>query len=163
MRPPGSTANVTFTQDESDEMTYQVCQLRRRGWTFQRIADELNIAPSGAHFHWTKALKQRQRDMANTIDEYRTEQLEEIEEQAQRLNAMVEFGGDEAVQAEGLLIKLREQKARLMGTQAPIKVEGETVTRFVVTVEGVKSWQDDETEGATSGDPNDPPEAPDAV
>jgi predicted transcriptional regulator len=144
-------------------MTAQVCAFRRRGWTFQKIATELGITAPGAHYHWTKALKLRQQQMFNTIDEYRTEQLEEIEEQAQRLNIAIEKGGDEALAAESLLIKLREQKAKLMGTHAPIKVEGETTTRFLVTVEGVRSWHDDEAEGAAPGDTDDPSEAPDPV
>lgn len=36
-----------------------------------------------------------------------------------------------------------------------IAIEPETITRFVVTVEGVKSWQDDETEGTAPGDTDD--------
>ena len=154
-RQPGSTAHVTTTPDESDDLTARVVSLRReKGWTFHRIGKELDIAAPTAFYHWKKAITMRQQQMFADIDHIRTEQLEEIEQQVERLHAIIEDGGDEALAAESLLIKLREQKAKLMGTHAPIKVEGETSTRFIVTVEGVRSWHD-EAEGTAPGDTDD--------
>jgi AraC-like DNA-binding protein len=135
----------------------KVLELRRAGFTFQRIAEEVGYAtPSGAQ----RALERiMTRNIPQAPEEFRWQELDRLDRMQVALWPRAMKGDDRAI---GTIIRLMERRARLVGIDAPQRIQAEVVNydgtrdidgdieRIVNLIRGVDSSQPLEVEGGTS-------------
>lgn len=117
---------------EAKERMAQAVELRKRGMTYQAIADALGYAhPGAAHKAVTTALRETMREPA---DELRTLELE-------RLDAIMAANWDKATgedpdeRAATTVLRVMEARRKLLGLDAPAKVEAaEGATLGVIVI-----------------------------
>ncbi len=94
----------------------QCVRLRRRGWTYQQIGDELGITAATAYEHVSKAL-------AKVRAETHEKATEIVEMELQRIDAMIKGLADKAeegdVQAVDRVIKLMIRRSKYLQLDAP--------------------------------------------
>jgi hypothetical protein len=105
------------------EKERRVLELRRAGYTFDDIAKTVGYAsPSGAFYALSRALKRTLQQPANELREMETDRLD-------RLQAAVwpkALAGDN--KAVDTILKIMDRRARLLGLDAPSKMQVETTT-----------------------------------
>lgn len=106
------------------ERERRVIELRRAGYTFDDIAKAVGYSfASGAHAAYRRALKR-------TLQEAGVEELREAEvdrlDRLQRALWTQALTGD--VKAISTLLRLMERRARLLGLDAPQKIQAEVTT-----------------------------------
>jgi len=135
----------------------KVLELRRAGFTFQRIAEEVGYAtPSGAQ----RALERiMTRNIPQAPEEFRWQELDRLDRMQVALWPRAMKGDDRAI---GTIIRLMERRARLVGIDAPQRIQAEVVNydgtrdidgdieRIVNLIRGVDSSQPLEVESGTS-------------
>lgn len=135
----------------------KVLELRRAGFTFQRIAEEVGYAtPSGAQ----RALERiMTRNIPQAPEEFRWQELDRLDRMQVALWPRAMKGDDRAI---GTIIRLMERRARLVGIDAPQRIQAEVVNydgtrdidgdieRIVNILRGVDSGEPLEVEGGTS-------------
>lgn len=135
----------------------KVLELRRAGFTFQRIAEEVGYAtPSGAQ----RALERiMTRNIPQAPEEFRWQELDRLDRMQVALWPRAMKGDDRAI---GTIIRLMERRARLVGIDAPQRIQAEVVNydgtrdidgdieRIVNLIRGVDSSEPLEVEGGTS-------------
>ena len=134
----------------------KVLELRRAGFTFQRIAEEVGYAtPSGAQ----RALERiMTRNLPQAPEEFRWQELDRLDRMQVALWPRAMKGDDRAI---GTIIRLMERRARLVGIDAPQRIQAEVVNydgtrdidgdieRIVNLIRGVDSGEPLEVEGGT--------------
>jgi hypothetical protein len=134
----------------------KVLELRRAGFTFQRIAEEVGYAtPSGAQ----RALERiMTRNVPQAPDEFRWQELDRLDRMQVALWPRAMKGDDRAI---GTIVKLMERRAKLVGIDAPQRIQAEVVNydgtrdidgdieRIVNLIRGVDLGQPLEVEGGT--------------
>lgn len=142
---------------ELEAKELKVLDLRRAGFTFQRIAEEVGYAtPSGAQ----RALE---RIMARNIpmapEEFRWQELDRLDRMQVALWPRAMKGDDRAI---GTIVRLMERRAKLVGIDAPTKIQAEVVNydgnrdidgdieRIVNLIRGVDSGEPLALEGGAS-------------
>jgi hypothetical protein len=134
----------------------KVLELRRAGFTFQRIAEEVGYAtPSGAQ----RALERiMTRNLPQAPEEFRWQELDRLDRMQVALWPRAMKGDDRAI---GTIIRLMERRARLVGIDAPQRIQAEVVNydgtrdidgdieRIVNLIRGVDSSEPLEVEGGT--------------
>lgn len=142
---------------ELEAKELKVLELRRAGFTFQRIAEEVGYAsPSGAQ----RALERiMTRHLPQAIEEHRWQELDRLDRMQVALWPRAMKGDDKAINT---IVRLMERRARLVGMDAPTKIQAEVVNydgnrdidgdieRIVNLIRGVDSSQPLEVEGGTS-------------
>lgn len=130
----------------------QAARYRAEGWTYHRIATELDYADaSGARKAVQRALKASVRDANDTAIHLELNALDELAREAwavlKRDHVVVSQGrvvmiGEEAVPDDApvlaaidRLLKIQERRAKLLGLDAPTKSRVEVVTEDVVDAE----------------------------
>ena len=100
----------------------KVLELRRAGFTFQRIAEEVGYAtPSGAQ----RALERiMTRNIPQAPEEFRWQELDRLDRMQVALWPRAMKGDDRAI---GTIIRLMERRARLVGIDAPQRIQAEVV------------------------------------
>jgi hypothetical protein len=100
----------------------KVLELRRAGFTFQRIAEEVGYAtPSGAQ----RALERiMTRNLPQAPEEFRWQELDRLDRMQVALWPRAMKGDDRAI---GTIIRLMERRARLVGIDAPQRIQAEVV------------------------------------
>jgi hypothetical protein len=135
----------------------KVLELRRAGFTFQRIAEEVGYAtPSGAQ----RALERiMTRNIPQAPEEFRWQELDRLDRMQVALWPRAMKGDDRAI---GTIIRLMERRARLVGIDAPQRIQAEVVNydgtrdidgdieRIVNLIRGVDRSEPLEVEGGTS-------------
>jgi hypothetical protein len=135
----------------------KVLELRRAGFTFQRIAEEVGYAtPSGAQ----RALERiMTRNLPQAPEEFRWQELDRLDRMQVALWPRAMKGDDRAI---GTIIRLMERRARLVGIDAPQRIQAEVVNydgtrdidgdieRIVNLIRGVDRSEPLEVEGGTS-------------
>jgi hypothetical protein len=135
----------------------KVLELRRAGFTFQRIAEEVGYAtPSGAQ----RALERiMTRNIPQAPEEFRWQELDRLDRMQVALWPRAMKGDDRAI---GTIIRLMERRARLVGIDAPQRIQAEVVNydgtrdidgdieRIVNLIRGVDRGEPLEVEGGTS-------------
>jgi hypothetical protein len=135
----------------------KVLELRRAGFTFQRIAEEVGYAtPSGAQ----RALERiMTRNVPQAPEEFRWQELDRLDRMQVALWPRAMKGDDRAI---GTIVRLMERRARLVGIDAPQRIQAEVVNydgnrdidgdieRIVNLIRGVDSSQPLEVESGTS-------------
>jgi hypothetical protein len=134
----------------------KVLELRRAGFTFQRIAEEVGYAtPSGAQ----RALERiMTRNIPQAPEEFRWQELDRLDRMQVALWPRAMKGDDRAI---GTIIRLMERRARLVGIDAPQRIQAEVVNydgtrdidgdieRIVNLIRGVDSGEPLEVESGT--------------
>ena len=155
IQEPEQTAEEKAAELEAKEA--KVLELRRAGFTFQRIAEEVGYAtPSGAQ----RALERiMTRNIPQAPEEFRWQELDRLDRMQVALWPRAMKGDDRAI---GTIIRLMERRARLVGIDAPQRIQAEVVNydgtrdidgdieRIVNLIRGVDSSQPLEVEGGTS-------------
>jgi len=135
----------------------KVLELRRAGFTFQRIAEEVGYAtPSGAQ----RALERiMTRNVPQAPEEFRWQELDRLDRMQVALWPRAMKGDDRAI---GTIVRLMERRARLVGIDAPQRIQAEVVNydgtrdidgdieRIVNILRGVDSSEPLEVESGTS-------------
>jgi hypothetical protein len=155
IQAPEPTAEEKAAELEAKEA--KVLELRRAGFTFQRIAEEVGYAtPSGAQ----RALERiMTRNVPQAPEEFRWQELDRLDRMQVALWPRAMKGDDRAI---GTIVRLMERRARLVGIDAPQRIQAEVVNydgnrdidgdieRIVNLIRGVDSSQPLEVEGGTS-------------
>ena len=142
---------------EHEAKELKVLELRRAGFTFQRIAEEVGYAsPSGAHRAFERIMT---RHLPQAIAEHRWQELDRLDRMQVALWPRAMKGDDKAINT---IVRLMERRARLVGIDAPQRIQAEVVNydgtrdidgdieRIVNLIRGVDSSQPLEVEGGTS-------------
>jgi hypothetical protein len=155
IQTPEQLAQERAVELEAKEL--KVLELRRAGFTFQRIAEEVGYAtPSGAQ----RALERiMTRNVPQAPEEFRWQELDRLDRMQVALWPRAMKGDDRAI---GTIVRLMERRARLVGIDAPQRIQAEVVNydgtrdidgdieRIVNLIRGVDSSQPLEVEGGTS-------------
>jgi hypothetical protein len=155
IQAPEQTAEEKAAEREAKEL--KVLELRRAGFTFQRIAEEVGYAtPSGAQ----RALERiMTRNVPQAPEEFRWQELDRLDRMQVALWPRAMKGDDRAI---GTIVRLMERRARLVGIDAPQRIQAEVVNydgtrdidgdieRIVNILRGVDSSEPLEVEGGTS-------------
>jgi AraC-like DNA-binding protein len=142
---------------EREAKEAKVLELRRAGFTFQRIAEEVGYAtPSGAQ----RALERiMTRNVPQAPEEFRWQELDRLDRMQVALWPRAMKGDDRAI---GTIVRLMERRARLVGIDAPQRIQAEVVNydgnrdidgdieRIVNILRGVDSSESLEVESGTS-------------
>lgn len=142
---------------ELEAKELKVLELRRAGFTFQRIAEEVGYAtPSGAQ----RALERiMTRNLPQAPEEFRWQELDRLDRMQVALWPRAMKGDDRAINT---IVRLMERRARLVGIDAPQRIQAEVVNydgtrdidgdieRIVNLIRGVDSSQPLEVESGTS-------------
>jgi hypothetical protein len=142
---------------ERESKEAKVLELRRAGFTFQRIAEEVGYAtPSGAQ----RALERiMTRNVPQAPEEFRWQELDRLDRMQVALWPRAMKGDDRAI---GTIVRLMERRARLVGIDAPQRIQAEVVNydgtrdidgdieRIVNILRGVDSSEPLEVESGTS-------------
>jgi hypothetical protein len=141
---------------EREAKESRVLDLRRAGFTFQRIAEEVGYAtPSGAQ----RALERiMTRNVPQAPEEFRWQELDRLDRMQVALWPRAMKGDDRAIST---IVRLMERRARLVGIDAPTRVQAEVVNydgnrdidgdieRIVNLIRGVDSSEPLAVEGGT--------------
>ena len=155
IQEPQQTAEEKAAELEAKEL--KVLELRRAGFTFQRIAEEVGYAtPSGAQ----RALERiMTRNVPQAPEEFRWQELDRLDRMQVALWPRAMKGDDRAI---GTIVRLMERRARLVGIDAPQRIQAEVVNydgnrdidgdieRIVNILRGVGSSEPLEVESGTS-------------
>lgn len=108
---------------ELDKTEQRVIDLRRAGWTFKRIADELGYSNASGPANVFKRIMDEQYQVTRAAaDAFRQEEAERLDEQLQLLISGQTAAPENLAYVDKIL-KVLERKARLMGLDAPTRVE----------------------------------------
>jgi hypothetical protein len=154
IQTPELTAEEKAAELEAKEA--KVLELRRAGFTFQRIAEEVGYAtPSGAQ----RALERiMTRNVPQAPEEFRWQELDRLDRMQVALWPRAMKGDDRAI---GTIVRLMERRARLVGIDAPQRIQAEVVNydgnrdidgdieRIVNILRGVDSSEPLEVESGT--------------
>jgi hypothetical protein len=154
IQEPQQTAEEKAAELEAKEA--KVLELRRAGFTFQRIAEEVGYAtPSGAQ----RALERiMTRNVPQAPEEFRWQELDRLDRMQVALWPRAMKGDDRAI---GTIVRLMERRARLVGIDAPQRIQAEVVNydgnrdidgdieRIVNILRGVDSSEPLEVESGT--------------
>jgi hypothetical protein len=142
---------------ELEAKELKVLDLRRAGFTFQRIAEEVGYATaSGAQ----RALERiMTRNLPQAPEEFRWQELDRLDRMQVALWPRAMKGDDKAINT---IVRLMERRARLVGIDAPTKIQAEVVNydgtrdidgdieRIVNLIRGVDLSEPLEVESGTS-------------
>lgn len=124
----------------------QALQMRRSGWTFQRIAEKLGYAsPSGAHNAVKRALDRTIREPADELRQHELGRLESLHE------ALWDkaVGGD--LRTTDRILKIAERRAKLVGLDklaegfmSPAEIQQALVTLVSIAQKHLKTPEERE-------------------
>jgi hypothetical protein len=149
--------DVDITEDALLAKELRVLDLRRAGFTFQRIAEETGYKQaSGAQRAYERIMA---RDKPLAPEEHRWQELDRLDRMQVALWPRAMKGDDRAINT---IVRLMERRARLVGIDAPQRIQAEVVNydgtrdidgdieRIVNLIRGVDLSQPLEVEGGTS-------------
>jgi transposase-like protein len=110
---PGATEAAAKNQCAAYEM-------KIRGMTYRQIAKEIGVSPKTAHKYVNDALEEYIAATAESVEILRTIELQKLDELESVLLPLA-LKGD--LQAADRVLKIQERRAKLLGLEAPQKVE----------------------------------------
>ncbi|MEU8362337.1 hypothetical protein AB0C27_40595 [Nonomuraea sp. NPDC048882] len=143
--------------EEDQQRRTKVMELKRRGHSFEAIGAQLGISKQRAHQLYWDTLK---KIPVQEVAEYRVEQAERLDEMLRRAyevlerrhitvsNGRVIYHEDEPLADDGptlqairTVLAIEEQRARLLGLNAPVKQELGGEVQVTYSFEGVDLGQ----------------------
>lgn len=103
------------------ERRAKAVEMRKLGFTYQKIGDELGVSLAGAHKTVMTALKQLNEQTAEGAEEIRRLELERLDEWLVRVAKEIQNG--RALPAIDRGIRIMDRRAKLLGLDAPTKLE----------------------------------------
>lgn len=126
----------TASQAQNAERRERLIAMRRDGISWSRIANELGyVDAAAACTDLRRVLEQRQEQLAISLDQHRQLELEKLDRLERATIDILEEGADEKDQrlaAVETLRRLSERRAKLLGIDAPTKVEADGVLKVIV-------------------------------
>lgn len=92
--------------------------LRRAGWSFERIGEKLGITRQAAHKLVTGAMESARAQIAASTDELRMEEVSRLDGLLEKLWPKARKADAQAVDR---VLKIMERRAKLLGLDAPIR------------------------------------------
>ena len=117
-------------------------ELRRKGWTYDAIADKDGVAKSTVHEAVSGYLRATVHEPAAELRQLERERLDGL---LRELNVRIEspntteLGTDDKLKAIEVTLRLGEQRAKLLGLNAPTKIQDVTPPREDMWAR-VKDW-----------------------
>lgn len=114
---------------QATERAIKALNLRRQGWSFRDIAQELGVTPPAVHEAVTRMLRNMTHEEA---DSYRKIELERMETMLKAIWGRVTEG---ELQAIDRAIRISERISRLLGLDAPVKLDvpgGLTLAQLII-------------------------------
>jgi predicted transcriptional regulator len=103
------------------ERKAKAVEMRKLGFTYQKIGDELGVTLSAAHKMVTTALQELNEKAAEGAAEVRRLELERLDEWLVRVAKVVQSGDTLSAIDRGL--KIQARRAKLLGLDAPTRFE----------------------------------------
>lgn len=115
--------NAAVPSPELVDKEIRVLDLRRAGFTWQRIAEQVGYADhTGAYAAYKRAIK---RTMQQPADELREQEIDRLDRLQVAVWPAAMKGDTKAILT---IIRLMERRAKLLGLDVPIKIEQEITT-----------------------------------
>lgn len=95
-------------------------ELRRKGWSFERIAKEVGVSISTAHRYITSELEKVAAETAEAAEQVRQLELERLDRALAAVFQRVDDGDDKAI---ATMLRLQERRAKLLGLDTPDRHE----------------------------------------
>ena len=103
------------------ERRVKALELRKLGFTYRRIGEQLGVTESAAHKMVTTSLRELNEKSAENAEELRRLELERLDEWLLRIAQEIKDG--KALGAIDRGIRIQARRAKLLGLDAPTKVE----------------------------------------
>jgi DNA-binding CsgD family transcriptional regulator len=116
----------------------KIMEMRKAGATYKQIATALNMSAGGVHNAVTTELRKFNADIADKLPEFRQLELERLDAMQLYLWPKVKTGNCQAVNT---VLRIMERRAKVLGTDAPIKVDAVTA---VVDAAGISDQSAEE-------------------
>jgi hypothetical protein len=119
----GGARRTPSAQVRAREVEKAVVEFRLRGWSYSRIAEEMDLSISGAHSAYWRALD---RTPAESVSKMRAEALARIE----RLRARLwehESRGKLPIRAAAVLAMLEAQQAKIFGLVSAVEFDPDAI------------------------------------
>lgn len=111
--------------------------LRALNYTYQQIADKLNITPLQAHSFIIRKLKILEKDFPMAVKNVLYLELERLDEMQRSLWNKIQKGDIVAINAA---IKIMERRAKLLGLDVPEKIETTMQLKTYVGI-SLEDWE----------------------
>ena len=109
--------------DGTDIKEKQIIDLRRKGYSFRQIADELSYSGPGAvHNAYRRVMERDWEALAESAQAHRIEQMEILDEQLRILLERQEVDPDN-LNVTDRILKVLERRSKLLGLDMPTKIE----------------------------------------
>lgn len=109
------------------ERRVKALELRKLGFTYRRIGEQLGVTESAAHKMVTKSLQELNEKSAESAVEVRRLELERLDEWLLRVAQEMKNGRTLAAIDRG--IRIQNRRARLLGLDAPTKIVTEEIDK----------------------------------
>ena len=102
-------------------LEYKVVELRRSGWTYSRISQELGVGVAQVGLIVKNALLEIRKVTEESVEQLRQMELERLDEIQRALWPGVESGNLKSIDR---MLKLMERRSKLLGLDAPTRLAG---------------------------------------
>lgn len=99
----------------------RACELRRQGYSYRQISAELGVDIHRAHDYVQGELDELARDTREETEHIRAIELERLDSYLKAVTPAAELGEEKAI---ATALRIAERRARLLGLDAPTKVDG---------------------------------------
>lgn len=105
----------------ADVRKKEALELRREGKSYPEIAKELGCVTSAAHKMVQRALEKWTEECKEEAEQTKAIELQRLDELVERYHTQAKLGD---IKAGEFVLKLMERRAKLLGLDAAVKVEG---------------------------------------
>lgn len=121
--------------DAQEALDMEALELRQRGMSYRRIAEELGVPRSTAHNRVTRALDRYREVSAETAEQVRTSELEILDQLLERHIRRID-DPEHLDTATGKIQSLLARKARLTGADEALVEVGEGPQKITISFGG---------------------------
>lgn len=132
-------AKTSASKIASLEMDRKCIELRKAGFSYRQIGQQLDLDPSNAYRRVRRVLQKEIDSMSETTEQYRHLELLRLETIGAKIYQQA-VNGD--LQAIDRYIALSGRRARMLGVDAPQKVEGDFNVSWADILKRVESNDD---------------------
>lgn len=98
-------------------------ELREKGWSYRTIGEAMGLSPAGVHKAVTRAMEKTAARIASVADQVREIEIERLD-RLQNAHWDTAVGkGKNRSQATDRVLRIMERRAKLMGLDAPKKID----------------------------------------
>ena len=109
---------------EAHERRQTALALRRRAFTYRRIAAEMGVSEASAYNYVKDAYAELNRVQNESAEALREQELDKLDELEQRLSDLLpDAEADAVTKLTGQLLRIAERRAKLLGLDAPTRTQ----------------------------------------